>query len=194
MEQMVSYVHHMHLCVYTVKSTYFLHADSLHPRVSSISGPTSARHSTPCQELEKKLIDCMFKLSNTSDLSSFRNHLRKRRQVRLVTWPTFGGQIYSPPLQKHNELLSKLSVCVVQLIGWVNTWLKELFFSSSLFQSFHFTQKQMWPGGHWPDCSVLLEWLVCPRFDVLLNCSSDESVMKWQACFFIQMERLCIIC
>ncbi len=31
MEQMVSYVRHMHLCVYTVKSTYFLHADSLHP-------------------------------------------------------------------------------------------------------------------------------------------------------------------
>ncbi len=85
------------ICVSTVKSTYFLHADSLHPRVSSISGPTSARHSTPCQELGKKPIDCMFKLSNTSDLSSFRNHLRKRRQVRLVTWPTFGGQIYSPP-------------------------------------------------------------------------------------------------
>ncbi len=132
MEQMVSYVRHMHLCVYTVKSTHFLHADSLHPRVSSISGPTSARHSTPCQELEKKLIDCMFKLSNTSDLSSFRNHLRKRRQVRLVTWPTFGGQINSPPLQKHNELFSKLSVCVVQLFGWVNTWLKELFLSLSI--------------------------------------------------------------
>lgn len=133
MEQMVSYVRHVILCVYTIKSTYFMHADSLQPRASSISGLTSARRSTPCQGLGKKLIDCMFKLSNTSDLSSFRNHLRKCRQVRLVTWPTFGGQINSPPLQKHNELLSKLSVCVVQLIGWVNTWLKELFFSLSIF-------------------------------------------------------------
>lgn len=71
MEQMVSYVRHVLLCVYTIKFTYFMHADSLQPRASSISGLTSARCSTLCQGLGKKLIDCMFKLSNTSDLSSF---------------------------------------------------------------------------------------------------------------------------